>query len=224
MFFGNMFCRPLGQIYFQILTWGSETQLTLSLPDEWQLNESEDLADPLFRRPSAPEMLVGVEVFSEILQKGLKKGPGSPSTIQTSLGWVVIGSSQKVKINCMMTDMKLKTTVQEFWGQALQPETKQDPENELIESHFKKHTRIDKDDYYVVRIPFRQADKGDIGINADIAYSRFMKLENDMQRNPKMAGEYKKVMQEEFENGFLREIKPAEVKAVIPHHGVFRES
>lgn len=86
-----------------------------------------------------------------------------------------------------------------------------------------KHTRVAEGAAYQVRLPFRMPNKNEEEPNYNIVFSRFRKLEADMQKNSKMRQEYQKAMADEFENGFLREIDSRNVKAVIPHHGVFKE-
>lgn len=107
----------LENIYGPIL--GAPLQQTL--PEEWGINEETDLADPFFRQPPTPDMLLGVEVFSEILNNGLKKSPGQPSALKTSLGWVVLGSTSRTEIKCLMTDAKLRMAIKDFWGESLSP-------------------------------------------------------------------------------------------------------
>ena len=68
-----------------------EAPLNQQLPKEWNLDEEKELADPFFRQPSAPDMLLGVEICSEIVENGLKKSPREPSVLKTTLGWVIFG-------------------------------------------------------------------------------------------------------------------------------------
>ena len=50
------------------------------------------LADPEFKTPSRVDILLGAEVFMDILRDGRRKGPpGTPSALNTMLGWVVFG-------------------------------------------------------------------------------------------------------------------------------------
>ena len=54
-----------------------------------------ELADPEFRTPARIDLLLGARVFTSILHDGRRTGPrGTPSTINTCLGWVLFGKIQ----------------------------------------------------------------------------------------------------------------------------------
>ena len=63
------------------------------LPDlHWDHLSDLELADPEFKTPSCIDVLLGSEVFQQILGEGRRNGPpGTPSAIETMLGWVVFG-------------------------------------------------------------------------------------------------------------------------------------
>ena len=50
------------------------------------------LADPDFGNPSKVDLLLGVDVFAEIMMQGRRTGPpGSPVAFETKFGWVLTG-------------------------------------------------------------------------------------------------------------------------------------
>lgn len=50
------------------------------------------LADPGFGRQGRVNILLGADVFVEILGQGWRKGPaGSPTAFETDFGWVLCG-------------------------------------------------------------------------------------------------------------------------------------
>ena len=52
------------------------------------------LADPGFGQPGRIDMLLGVDVFVEILRHGRRTGPpGSPTAFETEFGWVLCGGA-----------------------------------------------------------------------------------------------------------------------------------
>ena len=52
------------------------------------------LADPDFGQLGRIDLLLGVEVFSEVVRQGRQNGaPGSPSTFETDFGWVLAGEA-----------------------------------------------------------------------------------------------------------------------------------
>ena len=71
-------------------------RVTCDLPvlfdPSWNHLEDIPLADPDFGRPSRIDLLLGVDVFVEILRQGRRFGPpGSPSAFDTEFGWVLAG-------------------------------------------------------------------------------------------------------------------------------------
>lgn len=92
-------CRIKTDVYLleHICDQVPDTPLDIQLPKEWGLRK-QDLADKFFRRPSTPDILLGVEIFGEILLEGIRKKPGYPTAFNTSFGWVLIGSLDWDKI------------------------------------------------------------------------------------------------------------------------------
>ena len=59
---------------------------------KWDHLSDLELADPEFRTPARIDLLLGAEVFASILRDGRRTGPrGTPSAINTCLGWVLFG-------------------------------------------------------------------------------------------------------------------------------------
>ncbi|KAL0859557.1 hypothetical protein ABMA27_010699 [Loxostege sticticalis] len=62
---------------------------------EWKEFTELVLADPGYSSPSRIDMLLGAEIYSQILQDGVKKSPvGSLVAQATSLGWILSGAVQ----------------------------------------------------------------------------------------------------------------------------------
>ena len=50
------------------------------------------LADPEFGKPGRVDLLLGVDVFTEVMMQGRRVGtPGTPTAFETTLGWVLTG-------------------------------------------------------------------------------------------------------------------------------------
>lgn len=61
---------------------------------EWNHLADLTLADPEFGRPGKIDLLLGVEVFSQVVRQGRRLGkPGSPSAFETDFGWVLAGET-----------------------------------------------------------------------------------------------------------------------------------
>ena len=67
----------------------------IPLAFKWDHISDLELADPEFRTPARIDLLLGDEVFTSILRDGRQSGlRGTPSAINTSLGWVLFGKIQ----------------------------------------------------------------------------------------------------------------------------------
>ncbi len=61
---------------------------------EWKHLADLTLADPDFERPGRIDILLGVDVFVELMRQGRRTGvPGSPSAFETDFGWVLAGET-----------------------------------------------------------------------------------------------------------------------------------
>ena len=60
----------------------------------WKHIKGIQLADPEFGKPGRVDILLGVDVFVNVLQHGRRIGPpGSPVALQTKFGWVLAGNT-----------------------------------------------------------------------------------------------------------------------------------
>ena len=61
---------------------------------EWNHLTDLTLADPDFGRPGKIDLLLGVDVFSQVVRQGRRSGvPGSPSAFETEFGCVLAGET-----------------------------------------------------------------------------------------------------------------------------------
>lgn len=209
----------------------------LGIP-EWSDLKDLELADPGFATPGRIDILLGAEVYSEVLLDGVIKHPVSSLLAQnTILGWVLSGRmsreciSAEKNVTSLHVQLKEDEILKMFWELENEPNTIQkrfSKDEERCEEYYEATTVRDKDGRYVVRLPFRnnnpqvQAD----GLR-EIAAKRFEILEKKFAKHCKLHEEYSKVMKEYINLNHMIEVEPAEVnnsKAVyLPHHGVIRE-
>ena len=67
-----------------------------SIPFDLTWNHISDvpLADPTFGQPGHIDILLGVDIFADVLLQGRRTGPpGSPVALETKFGWVLSGST-----------------------------------------------------------------------------------------------------------------------------------
>lgn len=205
---------------------------------------SMELADPSFGTPNKIDLLLGAEVYSQILLEGLvKDSAGSVVAQHTKLGWILSGkihSENKVNhgetcpnvVNLHLVQTNENELLKKFWELESEPSfdrTKHlTQEEKKCEELFIKTTRRDEFGRYIVRLPFKTVDPLCVHGNLKrIAHKRFLMLERRLLRTPDLKLEYSKVLKEYLSSGHVEIVKPCEVNkrgaVYLPHHAVVRQ-
>lgn len=222
------------------------SSLTSILPSEeiikvdWPQLKSICLADPQFNSPSKVDMLLGAEIYAQIIKNGLIKGPpGDPIAQETTLGWILSGSvrSRPSSVHCHHNTVCLHAQINDsemlkrFWEQETEPSilTKHfTPEEQRCEEFYSKTTERDSTGRYIVKLPFRDVDpKCKYGESRDVALKRFQFLEKRLQKDPDLKEKYTEVFKEYLSLGHMTmvdsrcDLKQKEA-VYLPHHAVIR--
>jgi hypothetical protein len=66
----------------------------VSFNHDWKHLEGLSLADPEYNKPGKIDILLGVEIFVEVICHGRRLGPrNTPTALNTEFGWVLAGST-----------------------------------------------------------------------------------------------------------------------------------
>ncbi len=66
---------------------------------KWSHLNDLHLADPDFGQPNKIDILLGVDVYADVLLQGRRNGPpGTPTAFETKFGWVLTGKTDDLKI------------------------------------------------------------------------------------------------------------------------------
>lgn len=202
------------------------------------------LADPQFYSPSAVDLIIGADVFWDILgSQNIKLGDGKPILYETRLGWIVSGPvnggrvSTLPLIKCNFTkvdsltshcsDDDIQNQLTRFWQlEEVSPQSSHYfPEEKQCEEHFVKNTTRLADGRFCVRIPLKQTPSV-LGDSYQRAKHCLLSLERRLKNNDSFSKMYVDFLSEYESLGHMTECKP--VTSVphyfIPHHGVLRES
>jgi len=101
-------------------------RLTTSIPSMqiyniWPYLNDLQLADPQFNSPGKIDIILGAEIYSQIIEEGLIRGPLNAPTAQcTTLGWIVFGStnseiSQNLRSFQVTITQNFYQLMQRFW-------------------------------------------------------------------------------------------------------------
>ncbi|XP_055590023.1 uncharacterized protein LOC129742186 [Uranotaenia lowii] len=202
----------------------------LSLPNDLQL------ADPEFDVPGKINMLLGAEVFFDMLKSGRMHIPRCSAVLQeTQFGWVLSGSvpieaKSVVHSFCTtVTEENLDRLVNRFWeiesfeNDNFPPST---TEQDCLR-HFEETHRRDSEGRFIVRLPFND-DKNRLGNSKRMAERRFLALEKRLDQAPELKKQYSDFLKEYESLGHMRENRTADADQTpsfyLPHHYVLKPS
>ncbi|XP_055381380.1 uncharacterized protein LOC129611975 [Condylostylus longicornis] len=220
-------------------------RLTNLLPErdifvqEWPHLNGLTLADPEYFKMGKIDVLIGADVFGQIILDGLRKGPfGAPIAQNTIFGWILSGAIKlqdvpTIMINNFHMQSDLNETLKRFWELEEIPENKMMTEEELAcEKHFcSTHSRA-ADGRYQVELPFIEEDPIEIGSSRHIAVARLFGMEKQFCKNRQLQEDYIKCINEYSNMNHMQRVEPIELRNenqriisnYLPHHGVIKES
>ncbi|XP_045446869.1 uncharacterized protein LOC123655075 [Melitaea cinxia] len=200
--------------------------------------EGIELADPEYNRPNRIDVLLGAELYSQIIQEGIRKEPsGSIVAQSTSLGWILSGALQSsniytgvVALHCQLQEGD--EILKRFWeienGISLTKEESYTEEEKKCEKYFIETTSRDETGRYVVRLPFKTDNPMCIkGESRSIAEKRLKGLMKRFEKDKQLQANYKAVMDEYLQMNHMIEVEKTDSKResalYLAHHPVIRE-
>ena len=200
--------------------------------------EGLEMADPEPSSGEAIQLILGADIYANILREGLKRGPvGSPIAQKTTLGWILSGpttsgtTSEITTITAHLAneDMSLQNQLRSFWELEDIPKCSLLTEEELAcEAHFAAtHKRL-PEGRYSVRLPFKGVTPINIGSSSHTAEKWLEKLQRKFIRDSDLIVPYYDFMTEYI---LLRHIVPTTFNApdstpavFLPHYPVIKDS
>ncbi|GFW90512.1 integrase catalytic domain-containing protein [Trichonephila clavipes] len=187
------------------------------------------LADKNFNIPECVQMLLGAEVFYELMLPGQFKMEGSNAIFQnTVFGFIVFGSTSsdaKGKEYCgfIQAADNLEHSIKKFWEiENVEIDSVKTSELDICEVHFKNTHSRDDQGRYTVAMPLKE-DPSCLGESRQTAIQRLNSLWKRISRDKEYLSLYEKFLQEYEDLGHMREIKVdgSGVSFYMPHHGVY---
>ncbi|XP_012271144.2 uncharacterized protein LOC105694768 [Orussus abietinus] len=195
------------------------------------------LADPDYAARSKIDLLLGADVYGDILLEGLRKGcAGAPLAQQTAVGWVLSGptggttyetTGPTTAQSFQCTSQKgLYKALQRFWELEEAP-TRQyslTAEETACEDHYARTVRRDGDGRYVVRLPFKTSPTTDLCTSRYGAMRMYERNERRFITDPGMAESYRQFMEEYIRLGHMGPTAGGIRGYYLPHHAVIKDS
>ncbi|GBN67718.1 hypothetical protein AVEN_88180-1, partial [Araneus ventricosus] len=194
------------------------------------VSEFVSLADHSFNVPDKIDMLLGAEIFYELLRPGQIYAQNSQLLLQnTVFGYVVSGSVDQVaedRVHCgLILDDDLNKTLKQFWEiESVDVECTGNTEASLCEDHFVRTHKRNKDGRYVVSMALSR-DPPCLGNSKDRAVRQLNSLWKRLSRDSEYLSLYTDFLREYEDLGHLeRVVESSEppTQYYIPHHGVLR--
>lgn len=191
-------------------------------------------ADPTSSDPI--HMIIGADLYSELLLDGVQKGSsGQPIAQNTVLGWIISGALAApsappdpiyITVHHCSPLSELQEAISQFWEVEELPSSRfSTPHEEQCEAHFiATHSRT-PGGQYVVRLPFITDPPVNLGQSRVIAEKQLQHLSRRLNTQPALRHDYFQFM-EEYErlNHVRADPEPADIRqrVYIPHHPVFK--
>ncbi|XP_063830205.1 uncharacterized protein LOC135079477 [Ostrinia nubilalis] len=207
---------------------------------QWKHIQGLQLADPHYGTPASIDLLLGAEVYSNIILEGVKPGShNTPLAQNTRLGWILSGEinltyandSKHNVINMhISTHQEDNDILQKFWelesGDTYKNKKQLTEEEQKCETIFEETYTRDSKGRYIVEIPFKQKNL-DYGNTKQIAEKRLEYLEKKLDKDKELKTEYTRVLMEYMQLNHMEEITNNENETTcnsfyMPHHAVLK--
>ncbi|XP_052741850.1 uncharacterized protein LOC128198806 [Bicyclus anynana] len=191
------------------------------------------LADDSFSEPGCVDLLIGVKLYCDILLfNKITAENSSPSAIETSLGYVIMGDAPiasgliSTSAFCAFSREPLDNLLERFWKVEEAPHQKfLSPEEQECEKIYVTTTTRKTDGSFIVSLPFKE-DPVRLGNSYIPAKRRFLNLEKKFNNSPDLRIKYNEVIQDYLDKGILSKISPQESIMpgfYLPHRPVIRD-
>ncbi|XP_018404107.1 PREDICTED: uncharacterized protein LOC108780791 [Cyphomyrmex costatus] len=182
--------------------------------NELQVPEGIVLADPQFNQPSRVDLLLGAEIFLDLLcSSRIKLADNQPTWQKTLLGWIVSGeltmmTNSKSRICNLSVNEQLNNSLMKFWQlEGYDKINTRTSEERACENHFAKTYKRNAEGRFIVTLPIKADILNNLGHSRDIATRRLYSLERRLKREPQRRIEYNRFMREYLKLGHMRKLQ-----------------
>ncbi|GFV83474.1 uncharacterized protein TNCV_982371 [Trichonephila clavipes] len=194
-----------------------------------------DLVDKDFGIPGEIDMLIGCELFFELLRPNKFRSPCEKWLFQeTVFGYIVVGSFNKFEeksycglaINAEINSDNLNQQLQAFWEieKVDESSVEHSLEEEICETQYQNTHYRTEEGRYVVQLPLKK-DPYCLGSSRFLAEVRLNQLWKKLSKHYELQTLYKSFLQEYIDLNHMQLVAdPLEtnISYFLPHHGVFR--
>ncbi|XP_011882106.1 PREDICTED: uncharacterized protein LOC105569897, partial [Vollenhovia emeryi] len=182
---------------------------------EYNLPHNLNLADPQFNVSSKIDILLGAEIFWELLCVGqVKSSPSHPTLQKTRFGWILAGrlsnsldSERNIRsFHASISNDQFQEQLSWFWQiEDVGESAGYNKEENHCENHFLENVSRTPQGRYVVKLPLREPFPRNLGISRDIALRRLKSIERRLSRNSLLRTQYAQFMAEYLKLGHMKQ-------------------
>ena len=186
------------------------------------------LADPDFGIPGRIDLLLGADIYADVLLHGRRYGPpGTPTAFETQFGWVLTGRTNTHSVSLLSVASRHSTVtsgdeiLRIFWEIEENPKdfSNLSTEERLVVRHFKEtHSRSETGRFTVPLL--KNPQNKSLGESRSQAVRRFISLERSLYSKGQFQ-EFSTVMEEYFQMDDLQ--KNPKDTFCLPKHAVRKE-
>lgn len=195
------------------------------------------LADPKFHLSQKIDLLLGAEIFFELLNNNqIKLGHNKPMLQGTKLGWILAGPVQILaqrnevgSSKCFLSTSSLNEQLQKFWEIESFDNSHIKLSNEELECEMDFRKNVEQcEGKYTVKLPLKN-NYVELGESLTIAKNRFQALENRLAKNPELRKHYVEFLKEYEDLGHMSKTdicldNPTDIHNYLPHHAVVKDT
>ncbi|XP_036335364.1 uncharacterized protein LOC118745796 [Rhagoletis pomonella] len=200
-------------------------KLASAQPDKtfkWDIEQWRNytLADPNFNRSDRIDVVIGGDVYADILEEGIFKEDRILGQA-TKLGWILSGVLQQPRKNGRIL-AAVTTTLEKFWEiEDTTAPTYIEDDDECMKI-FDKTTTRDENNRFVVNLPFKK--EKELGDSRKQAIARFLNLEKKLASDDNLRKQYVQFMRDYLEMGHMKKASGNNCGTYyLPHQAVIRE-
>lgn len=190
--------------------------------NNWDYLENLKLADPQFNLSGPIDLLLGADIYSELILNGvIRSDKRYPVAQQTKLGWILCGNVKT--FNCLATLNDFENMARFWETEEIPDKSSATTEEQHCEEHYNATTTRLANGQYVVRMPMKPNFEENLKNAKSQALAQFLQLERKMLKNKELSYEYKRFMNEYIAMGHMKPVSgESRGQVYLPHHGVLR--
>ncbi|XP_075162598.1 uncharacterized protein LOC142235215 [Haematobia irritans] len=206
---------------------------SVSIPEQYSFGDMQ-LADPHFGKSDQIDILIGADVYPQIILEGVQRNVlGSLVAQNTIFGWVLTGqidNSQRgvTTLVSFCTEISLNHQLEKFWKLEEPPRVSTiTVEEEYCEELYRDTTRRSDTGRFIVCLPFKPqyAEGNGLGLSRSKAVRQFLRNEASLLKKPDLKVMYDAVVKEYESLGQMARLEEPNGKVsefYLPHHAVIK--